>query len=179
MKQAIEARVRVPVGWRVIRTSEAALLGQARASFSSMTREVRTKRSRLDVRLFGAHGTPLKAVFISNGDSVTVRSEATLAPATKRPLDAELLRDQLGRLGETPFSLGAVDTQGLETGLFLPVSELNRLRQHAVDELAQRRGWTHDASFGRAHDAHRIRGRHGQRVTIAPGKRIRCATTHG
>jgi len=147
VKQAIEARVRVPAGWRVIRTSEAALIGQARASFSAMTREVRTKRSRLDVRLFGAPGTPLKAVFISNGESVTVRSEATLAPATKRPLDAELLRDQLGRLGETPFSLGAVDTQGLGAGLFLPVSELNRLRQHAVDELAQRRGWTHDADI--------------------------------
>jgi putative protease len=147
VKQAIEARVRVPAGWRVIRTSEAALLAQARASFSSMTREVRTKRSRLDVRLFGAHGTPLKAVFTSNGESVTVRSEATLAPATKRPLDAALLRDQLGRLGETPFSLGAVDTQGLETGVFLPVSELNRLRQHAVDELEQRRGWTHDAGI--------------------------------
>jgi putative protease len=86
-------------------------------------------------------------VFTSNGESVTVRSEATLAPATKRPLDGELLRDQLGRLGETPFSLGAVDTQGLETGVFLPVSELNRLRQHAVDELAQRRGWTHDAGI--------------------------------
>jgi putative protease len=147
VKQAIEARVRVPAGWRVIRTSEAALLAQARASFSSMTREVRTKRSRLDVRLFGAHGTPLKAAFTSNGESVTVRSEATLAPATKRPLDAALLRDQLGRLGETPFSLGAVDTQGLETGVFLPVSELNRLRQHAVDELEQRRGWTHDAGI--------------------------------
>ncbi|HEY2163890.1 MAG TPA: U32 family peptidase, partial [Gemmatimonadaceae bacterium] len=147
VKQAIESRVRVPAGWRVIRTSEAALLGRARASFSSMTREVRTKRSRLDVRLFGAHGTPLKAVFTSNGESVTVRSEATLSQATKRPLDAELLRDQLGRLGETPFSLGAVDTQGLETGLFLPVSELNRLRQGAVDDLAQRRGWTHDAAI--------------------------------
>ena len=77
-----------------------------------------------------------------------MRSEATLAPATKRPLDAELLRDQLGRLGETAFSLGVVDTQGLESGVFLPVSELNRLRQHAVDELAQRRGWTHDADIG-------------------------------
>src|SRR5262249_45262232 len=66
----------------------------------------------------------------------------------KRPLDAELLRDQLGRLGETPFSLGAVDIQGLETGLFLPVSELNRLRQRAVDDLIQRRGWAHDTSIG-------------------------------
>jgi putative protease len=147
VKQAIEARVRVPAGWRVIRTSEAALLGRARASFESLSREVRIKRARLDVRLFGAHGTPLKAVFTSNGESVTVRSEATLAPATKRPLDADLLRDQLGRLGETPFSLGAVDAQGLEAGLFLPVSELNHLRQRAIDELIVRRDWAHDAQL--------------------------------
>src|SRR5262249_37362610 len=102
VKQAIESRVRVPSGWRVIRTSEAALLAGARESFASMTREVRERRTRLDVRLFGAHGTPLKAVFTSNGESATVRSEATLAPASKRPLDAALLREQLGRLGETP-----------------------------------------------------------------------------
>jgi U32 family peptidase len=145
LKQAIETRVRVPTGWRVVRTSEAALLERARASFASMSREIRAKRARLDVRLFGAHGTPLKAVFTSNGESVTVRSEATLAPATKRPLDAELLRDQLGRLGETPFSLGAVDVQALEAGLFLPVSELNHLRQKAVDELTVLRDWARDA----------------------------------
>jgi putative protease len=145
VKQALETRMRVPAGWRVIRSSEAALLERARASFASLTRDVRTKRARLDVRLFGAHGTPLKAVFASNGESVTVRTDTTLSPATKRPLDAELLRDQLGRLGETPFSLGVLDLQGLETGLFLPVSELNHLRQHAVDELTLRRDWAHDA----------------------------------
>ena len=145
VKQAIESRTRVPAGWRVIRTSEAALLASARASFASMSREVRVRRARLDVRLFGAHGTPLKAVFTSNGESSTVRSDATLSPATKRPLDAELLRDQLGRLGETPFSLGAVDVQGLASGLFLPVSELNHLRQQAVDELTLRRDWESDA----------------------------------
>jgi putative protease len=145
VKQALETRVRVPAGWRVIRSAEAALLERARASFASLTREVRTKRARLDVRLFGAHGTPLKAVFTSNGESVTVRTDTTLSPATKRPLDAELVRDQFGRLGETPFSLGAIDLQGLETGLFLPVSELNHLRQRAVDELTLRRDWAHDA----------------------------------
>lgn len=144
VRQAIETRERIPVGWRVIRTSEAALLERARESFARMTREVHQKRTRVDVRVFGSHGTPLKAVFSSNGESVTVRTEATLAPASKRPLDAALLREQFGRLGETPFSLGAVDTQGLEALLFLPVSELNHLRQRAIEELASRRTWSHD-----------------------------------
>lgn len=146
-RQAIDTRVRVASGWRVIRTSQAALLERARSSFASMPKEMRPKRVRVDVRLFGAHGTPLKAVFTSNGDSVTVRSEATLSPATRRPLDAELLREQFGRLGETPFVLGALDVQGLENGLFLPVSELNHLRQRAVDELAAQRDWAHEAAI--------------------------------
>ena len=146
-RQAIETRARVAEGWRVIRTSEAALLERARSSFASMTKEMRPKRVRVDVRLFGAHGTPLKAVFTSNGESVTVRSEATLSPASKRPLDAALLREQFGRLGETPFVLGAIDLQGFETDLFLPVSELNHLRQQAIDELSARRDWAHDAEM--------------------------------
>ena len=74
-------------GWTVVRTSEAELLENARASYASLPAEIRAKKSRLDVRLFGAAGTPLKAVFIADGETVTVRSEITLSPASKRPLD--------------------------------------------------------------------------------------------
>ncbi len=42
--------------------------------------------------------------------------------------------------------LAAVDDAGLATGLFLPVSELNRLRQRAVDELMRRRDWAAHAA---------------------------------
>src|SRR5205823_863683 len=101
----------------------------------------------IDVRLFGAAGTPLKAVFSVNGDAITVRTEKPLAPATKRALDARQLRDQLGRLGESPFVLGAVDTTGLAAGLFIPVSELNHLRQQAVEELSGRRDWASQSSM--------------------------------
>src|SRR4030095_4694756 len=117
------------------------LLERARASYSSLSTDVRAKKSRLDVRVFGAAGTPLKAIFAAHGESVTVRSEITLSPASKRPLDAASLRDQLGRLGDTPFALGAIDTSGLAPELFLPVSEQNHLRQQAVDQLMLRRDW--------------------------------------
>ena len=59
-----------------------------------------------------------------------------LGAGEKRPLDAARLREQLGRLGETPFVLGALDISGLADGLFLPVSELNDLRQQAVTRTA-------------------------------------------
>jgi putative protease len=141
LRQALETRVSVPAGWRVIRTSDSRLLETARASYAALPATIRAKKSRLDVRLFGAAGTPLKAVFTADGESVTVRSEITLSPASKRPLDTTALREQLGRLGDTPFVLGGLEITGLSGGLFLPVSEQNHLRQQAVDELMLRRDW--------------------------------------
>ncbi|MGZ8412301.1 MAG: DUF3656 domain-containing U32 family peptidase [Gemmatirosa sp.] len=155
-RQAIAARGRVPLGWRVVRTSHAALLERARASFAAMPDGAKARRTRLDVRLFGHAGGPLKAVFRAGEDEVTVRSDVPLAPASKRALDVPQLREQLGRLGETPFSLGALETSGLGVGLFLPVSELNRLRQEAIDELLLHRDWAHQATL--AERAERIAG---------------------
>ena len=145
VRQAINTRGRVPAGWRVVRTSHAALLERARASYAALPETARTRRTRLDARVFGHAGGPLKAVFRAGEDEVTVRGEVPLAPASKRALDAAQLREQLGRLGETPFALGSVDTSGLGVGLFLPVSELNRIRQEAADELLLRRDWARQA----------------------------------
>src|SRR5688572_3510075 len=72
--------------------------------------------------------------------------------AQKRPLNPELLRDQLGRLGGTPFKLGDL-TAHLHGETVLPISELNRLRRTlAADLEAQRKApkrwtWNEDATF--------------------------------
>ncbi|MDB4879124.1 MAG: Peptidase collagenase [Gemmatimonadetes bacterium] len=147
MRQAIAlpGRVTVGDGWRVVRSSEAALLERARASYAALPAGVRERRVRLDVKLFGSAGGPLKGVFTADDETVTVRTDVSLAPASKRALDATTLREQLGRLGETPFVLGALETAALAPGLFLPVSELNHLRQQAVDELTMRRDWAREA----------------------------------
>ena len=135
------------LGWRVVRTSHAALLERARASYAALPVAARVRKAPLDVRLFGSAGGPLKAVFRSGDDEITLRSEAPLVPASKRALDAQMLRDQLGRLGETPFVLAGLDDTALAPGLFLPVSELNRLRQAATDALMTRCDWTRQADL--------------------------------
>ena len=147
LRQAIVAPPRLAVGdgWRVVRSSEAALLERARASYSALPAELRQRRTRLDVRVFGSAGGQLKAVLTADGETVTVRSELNLAPAAKRALDERSLREHLGRLGETPFVLAALELSGLSPGLFLPISEINHLRQQAVDELLQRRDWAREA----------------------------------
>jgi putative protease len=140
-RQAVATRVNVPAGWSVLRTSHAALLERARASFAELAAPARARRTRLDLRLFGAAGAPLKIVASADGEQLSVRGEVPLSPARAHALDAARLREQLGRLGETPFALGDVDVAGLAPGLFLPVSELNHVRQRIVDELMVRRDW--------------------------------------
>ncbi len=148
IRQVVTVPVRVQPGWKVFRTSEAALLTRARASYAALPAHVRAHKVRLDVRVFGQAGSPLKATFESGGETVTVQSEASLSPAAKRPLDRPLLREQFGRLGETPFVLSALDDAALAPGLFLPVRELNHLRQRAVGELMRRRDWAQQAAQG-------------------------------
>lgn len=139
-RQALTLRARPAAGTTVIRTSDATLLDTARSSFADV-QVPNSRRTRIDVAAFGSAGAPLKVVFRSPRGDVTVRSEAALAPATRRPLDAGQLREQLGRMGETSFTLSEVEVAGLADGLFIPVSELNRMRQQAVVELEQREEW--------------------------------------
>ena len=140
-RQVIDARMPVPNGWRVVRTSHAALLARARESFAALAAPARGRKTRVDVRAFGSAGSPLKLLFTADGEEVDVRTEITLATATKRALDQAQLREQLGRLGETPFALGSIDDRALGAGLFIPVSELNGLRQRAIEQLLVRRDW--------------------------------------
>ena len=146
VRQVVDARMPVPNGWRVIRTSHAALLARARESFASLAAPARGRKTRVDVRAFGSAGSPLKLLFTADGEEVEVRTEITLVPATKRMLDQTQLREQLGRLGETPFALGSIDDRALAAGLFIPVSEINGLRQRASEQLMVRRDWARDAA---------------------------------
>jgi U32 family peptidase len=145
VRQGLVTAVTVPAGWVVVRSSHASLLARARESFAPLLKERPEARVRLDLRCFGAAGAPLKVVATAGEESLTVRSEVGLAPAQQHGLDDVRLRAQFGRLGETPFVLGGLDSSGLPAGLFLPVSELNRVRQEIVETLLLRRDWAQAA----------------------------------
>lgn len=131
-------------GWRVVRSSDATLLREAQDTYAGVALPAVRGTRAVDVRVFGHAGAPLKAVWTSGALEVVVRGEVPLAPASQRALDMAQLRQQFGRLGGTPFVLAAVDTAGLGDGLFLPVSELNRLRQEAVGALEEQVAWQVD-----------------------------------
>jgi putative protease len=163
-RQAIRSRRRVATDWRVVRSFEAHLAESARASYAQVALPERTARNRIDVRLFGSAGSPLKAVFASGDEDVVVHSAVALAPASKRALDDTVLREHLGRLGESAFALGHVDRAALADGLFLPISELNRMRQRATESLAERREWS--ASERAGERARRIEAAAGEMVPL-------------
>ena len=138
VRQSIQPAEDIPAGWIVVRSAEAGLLTRARESFAAVPSTGKPERTRVDVRALGAAGEPLTIICRTGGgaDEVTVKSTTALAPATRHGLDERRLRAQLGRLGETRFTLGDLDVSGLAQDLFVPVSVLNDLRRQAVQILS-------------------------------------------
>ena len=139
---------RVHVGDRLWKTSDPALEKELRASFAG---EVPRFRRPVALEVHGRSGSPLTLIVRDEeGHVAKVDSTAPLALAERQPLTTERLRDQLGRLGGTPFELGTLNNH-LEGAVIVPVSELNRLRREAVAELERQRAlpkaWKLDLRF--------------------------------
>ena len=89
--------------------------------------------------VFGSLNQPLGLIFEDHdGNQGEALSSIPLQAARNHPLTTEVLRKQLGRLGNTPFRLGEIQNQ-LEDGLMLPLSELNELRRRAIGSLTQKK----------------------------------------
>ncbi len=148
---------RVRVGQFVWKTNDPALDRELRSTFEG--EQIRFQRP-ITLEVHGRAGTPL-TVIANDGDGHVAKIESTipLAIAEKQPLTPERLREQLGRLGGTPFKLGELKSF-LEGPVIVPISELNRVRREtatALDALrAQPRRWstgTVPRTDWRAHEA--------------------------
>lgn len=96
------------------------------------------RRQPLDVHVVAHEGAPLELHWrlVERPElAVTVRSPEALGPARNRAVDEAYLREQLGRLGASPYSLAAL-TLELSGAPFAPSSLLNTLRREATDALA-------------------------------------------
>jgi putative protease len=92
------------------------------------------RKQPLSVRAKAREGEPLETEWRVGRHSVTVFSMEPLGAAQNRAVDAEFLRAQLGRLGNTPYELSELELEA--TGCpFAPASLLNQLRREAVERL--------------------------------------------
>ncbi|MFY8148739.1 MAG: DUF3656 domain-containing U32 family peptidase [Prochlorococcaceae cyanobacterium] len=87
----------------------------------------------LELELLAAEGLDLMGQSPGQGP-LRWSSRMPLQPAEGAPLDAERLRQQLGRLGGTGWRLEELELE-ISGALFLPVAELNRLRRELVAAL--------------------------------------------
>ncbi|MEY4917286.1 MAG: hypothetical protein RL616_1199, partial [Verrucomicrobiota bacterium] len=134
---------RLRIGDKIWKTSDPELDKQLRQTFDGD--KIRFQRP-IEIEVHGLVGKPLTLIARDEeGHVVKVESTMPLAKAEKIPLTEEKLRDQLGRLGGTPFKLGALKIF-LTGEVLLPVSELNRLRREFASELEKLRAapkrWT-------------------------------------
>ena len=135
--------LRVHIGDKIWKTNDPELDKRLRQSFEGDA--IRFQRP-IEIEVHGLAGKPLTVIARDEeGHVVHIGSAMPLAKAKKKPLTEEKLREQLGRLGGTPFRLGELKNF-LSGEVLLPVSELNRLRREIVSELEQLRAqpkrWT-------------------------------------
>jgi putative protease len=120
---------RIRPGQLIWKTNDPELDRRVRQSYEGD--QVRFRRP-LHLAVHG-HAGSLLTLIARDDDGHVARVESTtlLALAQKQPLSTDRLRDQLGRLGGTPFELGRLDNH-LEGAVILAISELNELRRRAV-----------------------------------------------
>jgi U32 family peptidase len=134
---------RIHVGDKLWKTSDPELDGRLRQSFAGDAPKFQRP---IEIEVHGVVGKPLMLIAHDEfGNVAKVESSMPLVRAEKQPLTTERLREQLGRLGGTPFKLGELKNN-LSGEVLLPVSELNRLRREIASELESLRStpkrWT-------------------------------------
>jgi putative protease len=127
---------KIHAGDLVWKTSDPELERRLRQTF---TDEQRRFQRALDIETHGVAGKPLTVIARDESGNVAQEQSTTvLAVARNRPLTDDLLRQQLGRLGGTPYKLGAFSNH-IQGDVLLPISELNRVRRSLVSEITRLR----------------------------------------
>ena len=128
---------RIRPGDLVWRTHDPALEGIVKPYLATSSPR---RKQRVDVDAEAAEGQPLRCRWTLAADPavfVETISARPLVVAAERPLTEQTLREQLGRLGATPYELG--DLRLTVRGRpFAPATWLNALRREAVARLEAR-----------------------------------------
>jgi putative protease len=126
----------VPVGCDVWKTDDPALRKRLEQTYSH---DASGRRSPLTARLTGAAGAGLTLTLTDDAGRTSAAAwPGPLELARKRPTSADEVREQVARLGDTPFELGDLAVE-LPDPVMVPRSVLNDLRRQAAGELAERR----------------------------------------
>jgi putative protease len=119
-------------GMRVWKNDDPELAARLRKSFSSADPQ---RRTAVDLVIDAAVGHPLAIrASTETGLCCQVATDEPCPAARQHPLGEQTLRDQLGRLGGTPFVLRNL-TAHIEGRPMVPFSVLGKLRHQLVEQL--------------------------------------------
>ena len=133
-KVTIELKASVKPGNPVYKTSDRKLLSDLTASYREETKKI---------EIYGHFQAKLEekmalTLWDSQGHYVTATSDFKPEPAKNQPLAEEDFREQLGKLGNSPYQLASLELDAA-SNLFVPLSKLNQLRRTAVAKLNHQR----------------------------------------
>lgn len=127
---------RINIGDKVWKTNDPELDKEIRQSYAGENPQF-PKPINIDV--YGEIDEKLIAIARDEfGNIVQVESEILVVEAHTKPLTTERIKEQFGRLGNTPFYLDNFINH-LNGNIMLPVSELNRMRREIVSQLEELR----------------------------------------
>lgn len=119
-------------GQRLFKTNDPRLDRQLRRTFTGAESR---RRVALDLVVEAVAGRPLRiAGRTASGVVCGLESREPLQEAVKHPLTAEVLREQLGRLGSTTYQLRHLEAR-IEGRPMVPLSVLGQLRRGMVEQL--------------------------------------------
>ncbi|CAN5498817.1 DUF3656 domain-containing protein [soil metagenome] len=121
----------IPLGCEVWKTDDPALRKRLESSYAQ---DKPARREAVTATLSGVLGGAVTLQFRKGDAKGTAEWPGPLEQAQKRATTSDVIREQLGRLGDTPFELKAIAIE-LPDGVMLPKSVLNDLRRRAMAEL--------------------------------------------
>jgi putative protease len=126
----------IAAGSLVWKTDDPQLRKRLEHSFS---RDTVANRIPIAARVIARVGEKLQVTLIDGDCEATSSWDKALEKAQKFPVTPDSLREQLSRLGDTPYELGHIDAQ-IDGAPMVPKSVLNDLRRACVQELLTKRG---------------------------------------
>ncbi len=125
---------KVSINDRVFRTLDTALMQKAQNFFADDNLVLP-----VDAKVKSSLNQPLIVTFTDDKGFCGVgQSEFLTQTALKHPLTAQTLQKQLERLGDTDFYLRDL-TLEIDDNIMVPVSEINKARRQAIDNLTSAR----------------------------------------
>lgn len=121
---------------RVFKIFDSELTSEARKFFKS---ESPIKKISVTAKVYVQIGKPLTLIMTDeDGNSAEFKTNFCAEIAKNTPLTLDMLKKQIGRLGNTVFNLTGI-TAEIDSNLMIPISEINEVRRKVVASLEKQR----------------------------------------